>query len=117
MRTEHDIETIARCINESEHLVAFTGAGISTDSGIPDFRGPDGIWTRRDAGLPPPRWRVPARHVEPNAPPPAPRARACRPGRAQRLAPGPGRTAAAGQAQVPHHAEHRQLAPPLRHRP
>ena len=43
---------IARWIVESEHLVAFTGAGISTDSGIPDFRGPDGVWTRRDAGLP-----------------------------------------------------------------
>jgi NAD-dependent deacetylase len=61
------IETIARWIIESEHLVAFTGAGISTDSGIPDFRGPDGVWTRRDAGLAPPRWRVPHGQVEPNA--------------------------------------------------
>jgi NAD-dependent SIR2 family protein deacetylase len=61
------IETIARWIIESEHLVAFTGAGISTDSGIPDFRGPDGVWTRRDAGLAPPRWRVPQGQVKPNA--------------------------------------------------
>ena len=60
-------ETIARWIVESDHVVAFTGAGISTDSGIPDFRGPDGAWTRRDAGLPPPRWRVPPGQVEPNA--------------------------------------------------
>ena len=64
---ERHVETIARWIVESEHMVVFTGAGISTDSGIPDFRGPEGVWTRRDAGLPPPRWRVPAGQVEPNA--------------------------------------------------
>ncbi len=64
---ERHIETIARWILEGEHIVAFTGAGISTDSGIPDFRGPDGVWTRRDAGLPPPRWRVSPGQIEPNA--------------------------------------------------
>jgi NAD-dependent deacetylase len=66
-RLEQYIETIARWIIECEHIVAFTGAGISTDSGIPDFRGPHGVWTRRDAGLPAPRWRVPPGQVEPNA--------------------------------------------------
>jgi NAD-dependent protein deacetylase/lipoamidase len=66
-RLEEQIETIARWIVEGEHVVGFTGAGISTDSGIPDFRGPDGVWTRRDAGLPAPRWRVPPGQVEPNA--------------------------------------------------
>src|SRR5918994_318757 len=66
-RLERHIETIARWIVEGERIVAFTGAGISTDSGIPDFRGPDGVWTRRDAGLPAPRWRVPPGLVEPNA--------------------------------------------------
>src|SRR5919206_743099 len=66
-RLEEHIETIARWIVESEHVVAFTGAGFSTDSGIPDFRGPEGVWTRRDAGLPPLRWRVPPGQVEPNA--------------------------------------------------
>jgi NAD-dependent SIR2 family protein deacetylase len=66
-RLEEQIETIARWIVECEHIVAFTGAGISTDSGIPDFRGPEGVWTRRDAGLPAPRWRVPPGQVRPNA--------------------------------------------------
>lgn len=61
------IETIARWIVESKHIVAFTGAGISTDSGIPDFRGPEGVWTRRDAGLPPPKWRVSPGQIKPNA--------------------------------------------------
>ena len=39
-RLEQHIETIARWIIEYKHIVAFMGAGISTDSGIPDFRGP-----------------------------------------------------------------------------
>ena len=66
-RLQQHVETIARWIARSEHIVAFTGAGISTDSGIPDFRGPEGVWTRRDAGLPAPRWRVPPGQIEPNA--------------------------------------------------
>ncbi len=66
-RLPQDIVTIARWITAGRHVVAFTGAGISTDSGIPDFRGPDGVWTRRDAGLPAPRWRVPPGQIEPNA--------------------------------------------------
>jgi NAD-dependent SIR2 family protein deacetylase len=64
---EQHIKTIADWITVSEHTVAFTGAGISTDSGIPDFRGPDGVWTRRDAGLPAPSWRVSPGQVAPNA--------------------------------------------------
>jgi len=63
---EQQVEILAGWIVESEHLVAFTGAGLSTDSGIPDFRGPDGVWTRRDAGLPAPGWRVPPDQVQPN---------------------------------------------------
>src|ERR671926_622638 len=66
-RLEQNIGMIARWIIECAHIVAFTGAGISTDSGIPDFRGPQGVWTRRDAGLPAPRWRVPPGEIEPNA--------------------------------------------------
>jgi NAD-dependent SIR2 family protein deacetylase len=63
---EQQIETITRWIIESKHIIGFTGAGISTDSGIPDFRGPDGVWTRRDAGLPAPRWRVSPERIAPN---------------------------------------------------
>ncbi|GAG01442.1 unnamed protein product, partial [marine sediment metagenome] len=39
----------------SKYLVVFTGAGISTESGLRDFRGPDGLWTRRDKGLSTPK--------------------------------------------------------------
>ena len=61
------IETLAQWMYESQYLVVFTGAGISTESGLPDFRGPDGLWTRRDKGLPPSSMKVPWDAVEPNA--------------------------------------------------
>jgi NAD-dependent deacetylase len=41
-----DIELLRELIGSAKHIVAFTGAGISTESGIPDFRSPGGIWTR-----------------------------------------------------------------------
>jgi NAD-dependent deacetylase len=40
------IDQLAALVRESHCLVAFSGAGISTESGIPDFRGPQGIWTK-----------------------------------------------------------------------
>jgi len=46
------IRNLAQLMHESKYLVVFTGAGISTESGLRDFRGPDGLWTRRDKGLP-----------------------------------------------------------------
>ena len=41
-KERQNVETLARWLRESSHVVAFTGAGFSTDSGIPDFRGPEG---------------------------------------------------------------------------
>ena len=43
---EAPIELAAGLLRDARHLVAFTGAGISTESGIPDFRGPQGLWRR-----------------------------------------------------------------------
>lgn len=40
------LEQVARWLKDSRHAVAFTGAGISTESGIPDFRSPGGIWSK-----------------------------------------------------------------------
>jgi NAD-dependent deacetylase len=40
------VDDLKRMIAEAECMVAFTGAGISTESGIPDYRSPGGIWTK-----------------------------------------------------------------------
>jgi NAD-dependent deacetylase len=40
------IEDVREWIDDAQRVVVLTGAGISTDSGIPDFRGPQGLWTR-----------------------------------------------------------------------
>lgn len=41
-----DIDKLVDMIRESHRIVVFTGAGISTESGIPDFRSPGGLWTK-----------------------------------------------------------------------
>ena len=40
------VSTLGRYLTEAERAVVFTGAGMSTESGIPDFRSPGGIWTK-----------------------------------------------------------------------
>jgi NAD-dependent deacetylase len=43
---DETLSAVRRWIDEAECVVVLTGAGISTDSGIPDFRGPKGVWTK-----------------------------------------------------------------------
>jgi NAD-dependent deacetylase len=40
------LDEVRQRVDEARRIVVLTGAGISTESGIPDFRGPDGVWTR-----------------------------------------------------------------------
>src|SRR5690242_13221386 len=43
---ETGVERLAEFVERSRTIVPFTGAGISTECGIPDFRSPGGLWTR-----------------------------------------------------------------------
>src|SRR5680860_1556407 len=45
---EEAVDRLAAMLTDARRVVAFTGAGISTESGIPDFRSPGGVWTRYD---------------------------------------------------------------------
>lgn len=66
-KTNPKIQNLAQFLYESQYPVFFSGAGISTESGLPDFRGPDGVWTRRDKGLPPRSMAVSWDSVAPNS--------------------------------------------------
>jgi NAD-dependent deacetylase len=45
---EDGLERLIALVRDARRMVVFTGAGISTESGIPDFRGPGGVWTKYD---------------------------------------------------------------------
>ncbi len=48
MINEQDLQTLRQFIKESDRILAFTGAGISSESGIPTYRGYGGTWTKYD---------------------------------------------------------------------
>jgi NAD-dependent deacetylase len=43
-----DLQVVADIMSKSKSMIAFTGAGISVESGIPPFRGPQGLWSKYD---------------------------------------------------------------------
>lgn len=43
---EHKADLLAQLIEEAQYIVVYTGAGISTSASIPDYRGPNGLWTQ-----------------------------------------------------------------------
>ncbi len=49
-KVDDEIKEIANIIVNSKIITFFTGAGISTPSGLPDFRSPDGLWAKYDMG-------------------------------------------------------------------
>ncbi|XAR56794.1 hypothetical protein NMG60_11037390 [Bertholletia excelsa] len=63
---QEKIEKLAMMIQKSKHLVVFTGAGISTSCGIPDFRGPKGIWTLQREGKALPEASLPFHRAMPS---------------------------------------------------
>jgi NAD-dependent deacetylase len=46
---DSQVEQVAAWLRDARQIVVLTGAGISTESGIPDFRGPNGMWTKDPA--------------------------------------------------------------------
>jgi NAD-dependent SIR2 family protein deacetylase len=64
--SQEDVLRVAKVLHTSKYFVAFTGAGISTESGLPDYRGPEGVWTLRAKGLKPKLPKKPMHLIEPN---------------------------------------------------
>jgi hypothetical protein len=51
-RSDAKMDELAQWIRGAKSVAWFTGAGISTESGLPDCRGPNGVWTQKKKGLP-----------------------------------------------------------------
>ncbi|MFO7901971.1 MAG: Sir2 family NAD-dependent protein deacetylase, partial [Pirellulaceae bacterium] len=64
---ESRLDRLASWICDARVVIWFTGAGISTESGLPDYRGPNGVRTRARKGLPRPALKCPLDQIEPNA--------------------------------------------------
>ncbi|MEF2231858.1 MAG: NAD-dependent deacylase [Pseudodesulfovibrio sp.] len=49
--SNHALENAAKALKNARRAIAFTGAGVSVESGVPPFRGPGGIWSRYNPDL------------------------------------------------------------------
>src|SRR6056297_941445 len=49
--SQDNVNKAAKIIMEANHVTGFTGAGVSVESGIPPFRGPEGLWSKYDPGI------------------------------------------------------------------